>query len=382
MRTAVKAGDIVTAAVTTAPGRTELRELPVPETGPTDGLLLVEAAGMCGSDVKMYGADLPERVMGHENVGTLANVGEIAAERWGFADGDRVLLEEYLPCGHCHFCRTSEFRSCLASDTSANPGAVRFGSTPLSVAPAIWGGYAEVMYVHPSAVPHRVPGSVPSALATLGLPLGNGYQWVCLDGRVRAGETVVVLGPGQSGIGAVVAAKQAGATVIAVGRARDKARLEVARRLGADTVAMTGPDGDTTEAEVLERVLGLTGGRGADLVVDAAAGNDDTVCFAVDLLAKRGRLVLAAASAEPLSRFPVWQLSRKQIGVQAVRGHSWESVEWALALLASDTLPLDLMSTYEGGLADVDYALRATAGETGTPVLHATILPQGSPNAR
>ncbi|MFV2175488.1 zinc-binding dehydrogenase [Actinomadura sp. LOL_016] len=361
--------------MTTGPRRTEVRTLSVPETGPSDGLMVVEAAGMCGSDVSMYAADLPERVMGHENVGVLGNVGEIAAERWGFADGDRVLLEEYLPCGHCSYCRGGEFRSCLGSDTSLNPEAVRFGSTPLSVAPGLWGGYSQVMYVHPSAVMHRVPDGVPSTLATLGLPLGNGYQWTCLDGRVRPGETVVVLGPGQSGIGSVAAAGLAGARVVVVGRARDRARLEVARELGAEAVFVTGPGGDHDEAAVRSYVADVTGGRLADLVIDAAAGNDETVGFAIDLLAKRGRLMLAAASRTALSRFPVWQLSRKQVELRAVRGHSWESVEWALGELASGRLPFGLMSSYVGGLADVDHALRATAGEGTEPILHATITP-------
>lgn len=368
-------GRSVLAAVTTAPGCTELRELPVPTTGATDGLLVVEAAGMCGSDVKMYAAELPPRVMGHENVGTLTGVGDVAAARWGFVDGDRVLLEEYLPCGHCAYCRSGEYRSCLASDTSLNPEAVRFGSTPLDVAPGLWGGYSQMMYVHPRAVMHRVPDGVPSTLATLGLPLGNGYQWACLDGGVRPGETVVVLGPGQSGIGAVVAAKQAGADVVAVGRAADRDRLAVAQRLGADAVCMTGPGGDCTEAELVELIAQRTGGAMAGMVLDVAAGTDETVGLAIDLVGKRGRVLLAAASTRPLNRFPVWKLSRKQVLLQAVRGHSWASVEWALSLLAAERLPLEAMSTYVGGLGDVDHALRATAGAGGDPILHATIQP-------
>ncbi|MFD0856589.1 hypothetical protein ACFQ07_30435, partial [Actinomadura adrarensis] len=82
-----------------------------------------------------------------------------------------------------------------------------------------------------------------------------------------------------------------------------------------------------------------------------------------------------AASRSALSRFPVWQLSRKQVELRAVRGHSWESVEWALGELASDRLPFGLMSSYVGGLADVDHALRATAGDGAEPILHATITP-------
>lgn len=361
------------AAVTVGVGRTELRELPVPDGTSDSALLRVEAAGMCGSDVGSYRSDPAERVMGHENVGRLFRVGELAAARWGVRDGDRVLLEEYLPCGHCRFCRTSEFRSCLASDTSLNPNALRFGSTPLSVDPGLWGGYSEVMFVHPSSVLHRVDDSVPAPLATLGLPIGNGYQWAYLDGAAGPGDVVVIMGPGQAGIGCVIAAKEAGAAhVIMTGLRRDEERLAIARSLGADTTLVVD---ELDSGDIVRHVSELSGGDGADLVIDAAAGNDQTIALAVDLAAKRGRIVIAAASREPLSAFPIWKISRKSLELRAVRGHSFTAVEWALRLIASGRYPLELMSTFLGGLEDVDAALRATAGESGAPTLHATIVP-------
>lgn len=360
-------------AVTVAPWRTEVRELPVPDPGADAALLRIEAAGVCGSDAGQYGLDLPPRIMGHENVGILAGVGPVAAARWGMGEGTRVLLEEYLPCGHCRFCRTAEYRSCLASDTSANPAALRFGSTGLDVDHGLWGGYADLMYVHPNSVPHRVPDGVSPVLATLGLPLGNGYQWAFLEGGTRPGDTVVVMGPGQAGIGCLLAAREAGAgKVILVGLERDAERLAVAREFGADTTLVV--DGDTPD-DVRSVVADLTSGWGADLVIDAAAGNDETVGLAVDIVAKRGRIVMAAASRKPLSAFPVWKLSRKHVDLQAVRGHSFASVEWALQLIASSRYPLERMSSFVGGLDDVDTALRATAGRDGMPILHATIVP-------
>jgi threonine dehydrogenase-like Zn-dependent dehydrogenase len=372
-RPGVQPGNRVTAAVAAGPGRTELRQLAVPATAGEAALLVVEAAGVCGSDVEMYRQNLPERIMGHENVGRLTNVGEAAARRWGVADGDRVLLEEYLPCGHCRFCRSSEFRSCLASDTSVNPNAIRFGSTPLSIPPGLWGGYSEVMYVPDAAIPHRVPDAVRSHLATLALPLGNGYQWAYLDGGTGPGDVVVVIGAGQAGVSCAVAAKEAGAAhVVLLGLTRDAERLEVGRALGADS-SLVVDDGDS--ADVVRQIAGLTGGAMADLVIDAAAGNDDTLSLAVDLIAKGGRIVMAAASREPLARFPIWQVSRKHLELKAVRGHSFAAVEWALDLIASNRRPIELMSMFIGGLADVDRALRATAGEDGRPVLHATIMP-------
>lgn len=363
----------VLASVTVAPGRNELRRFALPNVGADAALLHLEAAGVCGSDVDSYGRDMPARIMGHENVGTLFNVGQVAAARWGVSDGERVLLEEYLPCGHCTFCRSSEFRSCLASDTSANPDALRFGSTGIEVEHGLWGGYSETMYVHPNSVPHKVPDGVSPVLATLGLPLGNGYQWTYLDGGVRPGDTVVIMGPGQAGIGCLLAAREAGAgTVVVIGLERDKQRLEIAREFGADaTLVLDGANPD----DAAQAISALTKGAGANLVIDAAAGTDETLTLAIDIVAKRGRIIMAAASRTPLKNFPVWKLSRKHLDLQAVRGHSFESVEWALALIASGKYPLEKMSNFVGGLQDVDAALRATGGWDGDPILHATIVP-------
>jgi len=181
------------------------------------------------------------------------------------------------------------------------------------------------------------------------------------------------MGPGQAGIGCLLAAREAGAArVLVVGLERDADRLEVARAFGADATLVV--DGGRPD-DVRTAVQDLTGGWGADLVIDAAAGSDETLGLAVDIVAKRGRIIMAAASRQPLAAFPVWKLSRKHVDLQAVRGHSFASVEWALRLLASGRYPLERMSSFVGGLDDVDTALRATAGRDGRPILHATIVP-------
>src|SRR2546425_658121 len=152
----------VLAAVVVAAGQTELAEFEMPDIVPEAGLLKLEAAGVCGSDWPSYlqKAQQP-RILGHENVGVIAKVGHIAAQRWGVKEGDRVALEEYLPCGHCEYCRSVEFRLCNATDTLIGNG-MRYGSTPISVAPSLWGGYSEYQYLHPNAVFHKVPAHVPA----------------------------------------------------------------------------------------------------------------------------------------------------------------------------------------------------------------------------
>lgn len=365
--------DSTLAAVTTGRRATELRTLPVAPIGDDDALLKVEAAGVCGSDVVAYNAEgLPERVMGHENVGRIVSVGEGAARRWDVAVGDRVAVEEYLPCGHCRFCRTSEFRLCLGSDPSVNPDALRYGTTPLTRAPGLWGGFSQYLRLHRNSVLHRVPDQVSSEQAALALPLANGYEWAYREGGAGPGQTVVVIGPGQQGLGCVLAARVAGASeVIAIGLRRDEHRLDVARRLGATHTLRA------DETDPVEEVRRITGGELADLVIDTAAGSSQTVNQAIAMTRKRGTMVLAVSARKPLDAVTFGLISRKYLTVRGVRGHSYQSVESALALMASQRYPISDMSSLTVGLDGVHDALLGTAGELAVPVIHATVLPWG-----
>ncbi|WP_067929059.1 zinc-dependent alcohol dehydrogenase [Alicyclobacillus shizuokensis] len=361
----------VRAAVMISAGETEIRRLPLPEIGLDDGLLQVEVAGVCGSDVRHYRSQITEpRILGHENLGRVTALGPIAKERWGVSEGDRVLLEEYLPCGHCRACRSGNFRSCWATDSLLSADAIRFGSTPINVYPGLWGGYAEYLYLHPRTVFHRVDERIPAAEAVLALPISNGIQWVCREGQLRPGQTVVILGPGQQGLGCVLAAKLAGAQmVIAVGLNRDRRRLEVAEKLGADVV-FHGPD-----RHLIEMVQDLTQGEGVDMVVDTARGSGETVGLAFNLLRKHGQLLLPTGAAEGIPQFPVSVLSKRCLTLRGVRGHSYMAVELALELIASRKYPIAEMSTHHLSLEEVDRAIRLTAGEFAEQAVHVTILP-------
>src|ERR671923_947785 len=152
----------VAAAVKIGPRQTELREFDLPEVPVDGGLLKVEAAGICGSDVRSYPRPIRNgpHIMGHENIGIIAKVGRIASRQWGVKEGDRVALEEYLPCGHCEHCRAGDFRMCYETDIHNTPNAARYGSTPVTVEPALWGGFSQYLFLHSYFGFYKMPSQV------------------------------------------------------------------------------------------------------------------------------------------------------------------------------------------------------------------------------
>ncbi len=363
----------VVAAVRTGPGKTELREFPMPAI-PDDGALLkMEVAGICGTDVKMYAKPVIEApvIMGHENVGTIVEAGPRFVERQGLGEGDRVFVEHYVACYQCEWCRVGEYRHCEATDWRTNPDARRYGYTSCENPYHLWGGFAQYMYLPWNCVIHKVPENVSEQEAGIITPLSNGIEWALYDCRVGFMDTVLIQGPGQQGLSQVVACKQAGASLIIVtGTARDAARLELATKLGADHVI------DVDAEDALARVLELTEGKGVHVVLDCTAGAGTTpVLLGIDALKRRAGTLLVQGELAAFPDFPLKKLTEKAITIKSARGHSYRAVELAIAQLASKRFPLHLVTTHEYGLADVDTAIRAVGGEVGDGVVHVSLLP-------
>jgi threonine dehydrogenase-like Zn-dependent dehydrogenase len=357
------------AAVATKPRETEVREFALPDIPADAGLLRISATGICGSDWGMYLSEKPgPRILGHEMIGVIEKLGPVARTRWGVTEGDVVALEEYLPCGHCEYCRTGEYRSCLETD-SRIAGSIRYGSTPLTVAPALWGGYSQYLYMHPRTVLHRVPAGVKPHIAAMALPIGNGFQWAFLDGGVGPGKTIVIQGPGQQGLGCVIAAKTAGAaTIIVSGVARDERRLAVAKELGAHHSVMV------DQEDLGVAVKRITNGRMADIVIDASGGGAAIVNPALALLRKRGTLLIAARKGA-IDGFDMNQVTDKQIVLRGTRGHSFAAVELALQTMAAGNFPLEKMSSHVVSLKEIDNALKMVGGESQERSIHITVDP-------
>ena len=357
------------AAVFTAPQCVALQEFPLPDIGDDDGLLAVAAVGICGSDWAQYqgklgmgGAVFPI-IPGHEIVGRIARAGRRAQRNWGVAEGDLVVVEEVLRCGSCHGCAS-------AGGSCANLRL--YGLTvPTTSAPALWGGYAQYMYLHANTAMHRVPDGVRPEHAALFVPLANGIRWAQHVARPRLGDVAVVHGPGQQGLGCVVALREAGAGLIIVtGTAADAYRLALARELGAHVTI------DVDHEDALERVRSLTAGRLADLVIDVSAGATAPVATAVDMVRPKGTIILAGLKDGAPVALASDRVVLKQLTLQGVGGHDSASVAAALRLIASRRYPLEKLCTHTLALAETERALALVGRQVpGEEPVHVTLVP-------
>lgn len=364
----------VRAALKVGPSTTELREMDLPPIPADAALLKVEVAGVCGTDVSQY--RLPLRggpvVMGHENVGYLARVGTAFAAHNGLKEGDLVFLEHYLPCGHCEWDHIGEYRHCAATEWFYDPNAIRYGYTSIDIAPGLWGGFSQYLYLPLNSVLHTVPKGLTPEEAGVATPMSNGIQWALIDGGVGYASTVLVQGPGQQGLCCVMASKQAGANrIIVTGTSKDARRLEVAMALGADEVI------DVEKEDALARILELTDGRGVDVVLDCTVGAGTApTLLGIEATKRRGAtMVVQGEGNQEFPSFPIGRLTRKAITLKSARGHSYRAVELALQQLASHRFPLDLMMTHTFGLADVDYAIKSVGGQGAAGAIHVSVLP-------
>ncbi|MGH3664829.1 MAG: zinc-dependent alcohol dehydrogenase [Egibacteraceae bacterium] len=366
-------GEQVLAAVRTGPSTTELRQFPMPEVDDDSALMKVEVAGICGTDVKLYAAPRSEDpvIMGHENIGVIAQAGPKFTERHGVREGDRVFVEHYVGCMKCEWCHQGEYRHCYGTDWRVNPDARRYGYTSAELPPHLWGGFSQHMYLPWNAVIHKVPDEVSAELAGIVTPLSNGIEWALFDAGVGFNSSVLIQGPGQQGLSQVVACAQAGASLIIVtGTSRDAARLELAKTLGADQVI------DVQQEDPLERIMDVTRGRGVDVVLDCTSGAGTVpVLLGISALKRRAGTIVIQGELAAFPDFPVKKVTEKAITIKSARGHSYRACELALTQLASKRFPLDLLTTHTFGLGEVDRAIKAVAGQGEEGVIHVSLLP-------
>ncbi|MBV8160955.1 MAG: S-(hydroxymethyl)mycothiol dehydrogenase [Acidimicrobiia bacterium] len=238
----------------------------VPDPGPGEALVRVRACGVCRTDLHYReGAindDFPF-LLGHEAAGTVEAVGPGVA---GLERGDYVVLAWRAPCGECRSCRRGRPWYCFASRNAAQPMTLIDG-TPLSPALGI-GAFADKTLVAAGQAVKVDPAARPEAAGLIGCGVMAGFGAAVNTGGVARGDAVAVIGCGGVGDAAIAASALAGARkVIAVDVAARK--LEWARRFGATDVV------DASATDPVEAIKQLTGGNGADVVIEAV-GRPDT----------------------------------------------------------------------------------------------------------
>lgn len=358
------------AVVQTGIRKYELREFDVASIGPEEGLLRVERSGICGSDWSQYKRGYPKTVIpGHEPVGIIEAIGDVAAQRWGVRVGDRVAVETMLPCGYCRPCVKGKYNLCRASGKMIHA----YGYRDVSEKPSLWGGHAEVLYLDPHALVHKVDPDLPPELAVMFNPLGAGVRWAHRLPGTGIGDSVVVLGCGQRGLASVVAAREAGAgKVIVTGLGVDGPKLELARELGADVAV------DVEANDIVDVVREVTGGEMARVVVEVTSGSTQPVIDALELAAQGGTVVLAGAKYGKVPQFDSNRVLMKELTLLGALAVDYDSYEAAIRIIESRRYPLEKMHTHTFGLDEADRALRILGNEVdGEYGIHLSLAPNG-----
>jgi len=242
------------AAVYTGDSKISVEAIPTPAIGPGELLVRVESCGICHTDLKKIEHNLlaPPRIFGHETAGVVASVG---AGVLNFKIGDRVIVFHHIPCMECFYCRHKLYAQCPVYKKVG----VTAGYEPAG------GGFSQYVRIMDWIVRRgveKIPDGVSFDRASFVEPLNT-----CLKGVVQLDpkpeDVVVVLGQGPIGLLFTMLVKRYGSTLLATDTM--PFRRELSARLGAAAAF------DPREPALLERIMEMTGGRGADSVIIAAS---------------------------------------------------------------------------------------------------------------
>jgi threonine dehydrogenase-like Zn-dependent dehydrogenase len=329
--------DTMQAVVVHAPMDYRLEEVPVPKPGPGEALVKVEATGICASDLKAYhgaakfwgDANRPAWtesmvIPGHEFTGTVVQIDEEAATRWGVTVGDRVVSEQIVPCWKCRYCVRGQYWMCGPHDMYGfkrrNPG-----------------GMASYMVFPKEALVYKISSELPPAHAAFTEPLSCALHAV-ERGDIKFEDVVVVAGCGPIGLGMIAGAVAKNpAAVVALDMSPSK--LEIAKLTGATNVVNIG------ETDPIQYIRDMTGGYGADVYLEGT-GHTAAVGQGLNLLRKLGTYVEYSVFGSEVT--VDWSIisDDKELDVRGAHlgPHCWPA---AIRMIEDGKLPLDKICTHQ-----------------------------------
>lgn len=313
----------------------------VPAAGPTDVLVRVKAASICGTDLHIYGWDRwsqgrikPPVTLGHEFCGVVERAGE---EVTAIKPGDFVSAEMHVNCGHCHQCRVGEAHICQ------NLRIIGIDQD---------GAFAEFVKI-PAANIIKLDPSIPEHYGAILDPLGNAVHTV-LAGPI-AGQTVLVTGCGPIGLMSIAVAKACGSSTVFATETNEQ-RRQMARRMGADVVL------NPAAEDAVARILSETGGTGVDALLEMS-GNPTAIQQGFKALRAGGRASLLGIPTENVPLDLVNDVIFKGATVQGIYGRrmygTWVQMT---ALLKAGRLDLEPLFGERVGLEQFEGAFLKLQG--------------------
>lgn len=285
----------------------QLLDIEEPPVGNRDLKVKIHAAGICGTDIHIihdeYACNYPV-VMGHEYSGTVVEVGSDVTK---FQVGDRIVsLTAAVKCEECIYCRSGLYMLC---------------EKRLSIGSGVNGAFAESMVI-PEKIAFKIPENVSLDEAVLTEPLACMVRCVIERGTVKAGDYVLVSGPGTIGLLTMQVAKANGGNVIVIGTSQDQARLDLARELGAFATIVI------DEEDVQKRISEITGNIGVDVAFECA-GAAPSANNCLKLLKKTGLYVQVGLFGK-MVEFDMDLALTKEINM--TNGFASEPTSWERAL--------------------------------------------------
>jgi alcohol dehydrogenase len=248
---------------------------------PTDVIVRIDSATICGTDLHILKGDVPEvrpgTILGHEGVGTVVEIGAAVTT---LEPGDRVLVSCITSCGRCVFCKEGRYGLCTGG------GGWIFGH----LIDGLQAEFARVPFADTSVykIPEELSDEQVLFLADI---LPTAYEVGVLNGGLGPGDTIAIVGAGPIGLATVLTAKlYTPGRIIAIDLA--ESRLEKAREFGADVTI------NSAREDVLARVMELTGGLGADVAVEAV-GVPETFELCTELVRPGGRVANVGVHGHP-----------------------------------------------------------------------------------